>query len=74
MDTEREPMDIQAVVERLEEELYWEGWSADGAWRYCDNLLHTRGTQEERESAVLFALRDLGLLHLVETPVLEVAA
>ena len=65
MDTEREPMDVNEVLGRLHDELVAEGWSFDGATTFIDNLAHVRG-QVERESAILCALQDLGLLWLAE--------
>ena len=74
MDTDREPMDISAVLGKLYNRLVEQWWDPEDAAWFCDTLVPRGVSQAERESAVLFALWDLGLLHLVETPAVEVAA
>lgn len=59
-------MDVQEIVDKLIDELVAEGWSEDGAANYASTLLSVRG-EVEREMAVMFELRDLGLLWLVES-------
>jgi len=61
-------MDVHDVLGRLHDELLAEGWSYDGATAYIDNLAHVRG-QVERESAIMEALNDLGLLWIADEPV-----
>jgi len=61
-----ETMDVHEVLGRLHDELLAEGWSYDGATTYIDGLAHVRG-QVERESAIMAAMHDLGLLWIVQT-------
>ena len=77
MDSEREPMDISAVLGRLYNRLIEQWWEPEDAAWFCDTLVPRGVSQAERESAVLWACYThncTDLVSAVTEPAVEVAA